>query len=58
MTVMTRPTAAIDGLQQALVRNALAGELDGFGPEDQAEAASFIADVAAVRKPGELNIRI
>ena len=55
---MTRPTAAIDGLQQALVRNALAGELDGFGPEDQAEAASFIADVAAVRKPGELNIRI
>jgi glutamate dehydrogenase len=58
MTVMTRPTAAIDGLQQALVRNALAGELDGFGPEDQAEAASFIADVAAARKPGELAIRI
>ena len=55
---MTRPTAAIDGLQQALVRNALAGELDGFGPEDQAEAASFIADVAAARKPGELAIRI
>jgi len=55
---MTRPTAAIDGLQQALVRNALAGELDGFGPEDRAEAASFIADVASVRKPGELAIRI
>ena len=27
-------------------------------PEDQAEAARFIADVAAVRKPGELNIRM
>jgi len=59
MTVITRPVAAtVDGLQQALVRNALAGELDGFGAEDQAEAARFITDVAAVRKPGELAIRI
>ena len=56
---MTRPEAAtIDGLQQALLRNALAGELDGFSAQDQAEAARFIADVAAVRRPGELSIQI
>jgi glutamate dehydrogenase len=59
MTVMTRPEpATIDGLQQALLRNALAGELDGFSADDQAEAARFITDVASTRKPHELNIRI
>jgi glutamate dehydrogenase len=59
MTVMTRPgTATIDELQQALLRNALAGELDGFGTEDQCEAARFLTDVASVRKPGELAIRV
>ena len=45
-------------LQQALLRNALAGELDGFGAADQADAAQFIADVASVRQAGELAIRI
>ncbi|MGH6784009.1 MAG: glutamate dehydrogenase, partial [Sphingomicrobium sp.] len=59
MTVITRPVAAtVDGLQQALLRNALTGELDGFEASEQAEAARFIADVAAVRQPGELGIRI
>src|SRR6187551_1014513 len=59
MTVITRPrAAAIDGLQDVLLANALADELEGFSAEDQAEAASFISDVAAQRRPGELAIRL
>ena len=50
--------ATIDGLQQALVDNALAGELEGFSAEDQAEAARFITEVAADRQPGEAVIRV
>src|SRR5688572_21048184 len=50
--------ATIDGLQQALVDNALAGELEGFSAEDQAEAARFITEVAAERQPGEAVIRV
>ena len=38
MTATTRAQAAtIDGLQQALMGNALAGELDGFEPAEQAD---------------------
>ena len=59
MTVITRaPSATIDGLQRALLGNALAGELEGFEAEDQAEAARFIADIASVRRPGELKIKV
>jgi len=59
MTVLTRPKAAtIDGLQEVLLANALADELEGFNSEDQAEAARFIAEVAAQRRPGELAIRL
>jgi glutamate dehydrogenase len=59
MTVITRLVkATIDELQRALVRGALAGELEGFGPADQAEATAFLADVAAVRQPGEAAIRV
>lgn len=59
MTVLTRPkVATVDGLQEALLGNALAGELDGFSAEDQASAASFITEVAAQRRPGELAIRL
>ncbi len=59
MTVLTRPKAStVDGLQQALLGNALADELEGFSAEDQAGAARFIADVAAQRRAGELSIRL
>ncbi len=59
MTVLTRPKAStVDGLQHALLGNALADELEGFSAEDQAAAAQFIADVAAQRKSGELAIRL
>ena len=59
MTVLTRPKAAtIDGLEEALLANALADELEGFGAVDQAEAARFIAEVAARRRRGELAIRL
>ncbi len=47
MTVITRAEAStVDALEQALVGNALAGELDGFSAEEQEEAARFIAEVA------------
>ena len=59
MTAPKRATVAtIDGLQQALVDNALTGELDGFSAADQAEAARFLTEVAATRQPGEATIRV
>jgi glutamate dehydrogenase len=59
MTVITRAEAStVDALQQALIGNALAGELDGFTPEDQEEAARFIAEVAYKRRKGEVAIRL
>ncbi|HEU4877793.1 MAG TPA: glutamate dehydrogenase, partial [Sphingomicrobium sp.] len=45
-------------LQEALLGNALPGELDGFGPAEQEEAAQFVASVAAQRAPGELAMRL
>ena len=40
MTVITRAEAStVDALEQALVGNALSGELDGFGSDEQEEAA-------------------
>ena len=59
MTVITRAEAStVDALQQALVGNALTGELDGFSPEEQEEAARFIAEVAYKRRKGEVSIRL
>jgi glutamate dehydrogenase len=59
MTVTTRAaTATIDGLQQALLSDALPGELDGFTADEQVAAARFLADVAAQRRPGDLAIRL
>ncbi|MFL6770032.1 MAG: NAD-glutamate dehydrogenase [Sphingomicrobium sp.] len=59
MTVITRAEAStVDALQQALVGNALAGELDGFTPEEQEEAARFIAEVAFKRRKGEVSTRL
>ena len=51
MTVITRAEGhTVDALEQALVGNALAGELDGFSAEDREEAARFIAEVAHKRR--------
>ena len=59
MTATTRAGSAIlDRLQDALLGNALPGELDGFTPDQQVEAAQFIAEVAARRRPGELALRL
>ena len=59
MTATTRQDAAtIERLQTALLANALADELLGFEEADQAEAARFISDVAAVRLRDELAIKV
>ena len=59
MTVITRAKAStVDGLQEALLANALAGELDGFSLAEQEEAARFIADVAGRRRRGQVAIRL
>jgi glutamate dehydrogenase len=63
---MAKPMAAqpvvdatlADTVRDALVSNALPGELDGFTAEEQAEAAAFVIEVGARRKPGELAIRM
>jgi glutamate dehydrogenase len=41
-----------DALAARLVKNALPGELDGFGGAERTEAAAFVATAAAERKPG------
>ena len=59
MTATTRAgSATIERLRDALLGNALPGELDGFTHDEQVEAASFIADVAAQRRRGELALRL
>src|SRR6187200_3279048 len=59
MTVITRAEAStVDALQQALIGNALAGEIDGFSSEEQEEAARFIAEIAYKRRRGEVAIRL
>ena len=59
MTVITRAEAStVDALQEALIGNALAGELDGFTAQEQEEAANFIAAVAHKRRRGEVSIRL
>ncbi|HXG81445.1 MAG TPA: NAD-glutamate dehydrogenase domain-containing protein, partial [Sphingomicrobium sp.] len=59
MTVITRAQAStVDALQEALVGNALAGEIEGFTSEEQEEAARFIAEVAYKRRKGEVSIRL
>ena len=37
-------------MQQALIGNALAGEIAGFSPNEQEEAARFIAEIAYKRR--------
>ncbi|HEV2043763.1 MAG TPA: hypothetical protein VGR05_03695, partial [Sphingomicrobium sp.] len=45
-------------LRNALNTTALPGELDGFSDAEQDEAAAFVADVVAKRKPGEVAIQL
>ena len=55
---MRKGASTIERLQAALLANALADELHGFEEADQAEAARFISEVAEVRLPGELAIKL
>jgi len=48
----------VDSLRTALTSDALPGETASFGPAEQQKAAEFIADVALVRSPGEIAIRV
>ena len=45
-------------VRDALVSNALPGELDGFTAEERDEAAAFVVEVGARRKPGDLAIKM
>ena len=45
-------------LREALNTNALPGELDGFSGSEEDQAAAFVAEVAAQRKPGEIAIQL
>ncbi|GAA4032882.1 NAD-glutamate dehydrogenase [Sphingomonas rosea] len=47
-----------DAFTEALLDGALPGETEGFSPEEQAEAAAFIAETAAVRAPGKLVLKL
>ncbi|GAA4009930.1 NAD-glutamate dehydrogenase [Sphingomonas swuensis] len=47
-----------DAFSDALLTGALPGETAGFDPAQQAEAAAFIAEVAAVRQPGEVALKL
>ena len=66
LSEMVEPMAATSGaderivglLRTALTSNALPGELDGLTEVEQDEAAAFVADVAARRRPGEVVIRL
>src|SRR5262245_64800141 len=63
---MARPMAAqpvvdeslVGTVRDALVSNALPGELDGFSAADRDEAATFVVEVALKRRPGELALKV
>ena len=50
--------ALTQALAARLTKGALPGELDGFGPEEQAEAAAFLAATAATRAPRTVAIAL
>ncbi len=53
MTVHSRlAKPLVEELRAALTANALPGETAGFDPAQQAEAAAFVAEAAAVRRQG------
>jgi glutamate dehydrogenase len=53
-----QPQFVSDALAQRLTRGALPGELQGFGPDEVAEAARFVAGTARQRRPGEPAIAL
>ncbi|WBH15271.1 NAD-glutamate dehydrogenase [Sphingomonas radiodurans] len=50
--------ALTQALAERLTKGALPGELDGFGPAEQAEAAAFLAATAERRAPGTIAIAL
>ena len=59
MTAHTRlPQPLVESIRKALTRNALPGETRGLTREAEREAAEFLAEVAAHRKPGEIEIQV
>ena len=59
MTAHTRlDPPLVESIRKALTRNALPGETQGLNKDDERQAAEFLAEVAAVRKRGELALTI
>jgi glutamate dehydrogenase len=59
MTAHTRlDPPLVESIRKALTGNALPGETHGLTREGEREAAEFLAQVAARRKPGEVEIEI
>jgi glutamate dehydrogenase len=59
MAADPRASASLaDAFSQALLDGALPGETEGFTPAEQAEAGAFIAEAAAVRRPGEIALKL
>ena len=59
MTVHTRlAPSLVESIRKALTKNLLPGEVEDLSREMQDEAAKFIADVGAKRKPGDVAIAI
>ena len=59
MTAHTRlDPPLVESIRKALTGNALPGETAGFSRESEREAAEFLADVAAKRRPGEVEVAI
>ncbi|MCL6730006.1 NAD-glutamate dehydrogenase [Sphingomonas hankyongi] len=52
------PQPLVESIRKALTRNALPGEVHGLTRESEREAAEFLAQVAAQRKPGQVEIEI
>lgn len=59
MTVHSRVASSlVESIRTALTQNALPGETHGFTREVEREAAEFLAEVAAQRKPGQVEIQV
>ncbi|MGN6057255.1 MAG: NAD-glutamate dehydrogenase [Sphingomicrobium sp.] len=59
MTAHTRlDPPLVESIRKALTKNALPGETHGLGKDSERQAAEFLAEVAAMRKRGELALTI
>src|SRR3954470_21713459 len=59
MTAHTRlPQPLVESIRRALTGNALPGETQGLSRDAERDAAEFLAELAASRKPGELALSI